>query len=92
MPFSLISPMRSHADACCGWRRQAGDARNADSIFRKLDEANVLEVCDDVGVVVEGTGNFVDELRCYCFGVDDASCVLDIVSAFTHPQPLVLDK
>jgi hypothetical protein len=83
VPFALEAAVGGYADACGGWWREAGNAGDADAVGGFFDGVDVFEVGDDVGVEVEGAGDFVDELGCYCFGVDNASCVLWIRSVFT---------
>ena len=47
-----------------GRRRKALYARNVDSIFTNLLEVHVLNRSSDVGVVVQGTLDFVEQLAC----------------------------
>lgn len=66
VPFALPACRGGNADFR-GWRRgETLHACYADDVFGDLVHADVGEVCGDIAVVVEGTLDFVEELRGAC--------------------------
>src|SRR5690349_8968756 len=66
MKLGLVAAKGGDADLGRGWSRKAFHAGDENAVLLQLGHDNTLELGSDIGAIVQGTLNLVQELRRDC--------------------------